>query len=496
MMTSMERMATYRFRRSTLVAVFCASVLIGIGLSRVFAFSAVYAIGSGCVLLSLMYRRTLAVAALTILVGLCIGGWRGSIYMHRLAEYKPFLDQKVTLVGTAAADGAYSRKSQLSFDIKDIRIEGRPLVGTVGVSGFGENMVFRGDTVQVSGKLREGTGSRQGWMSFAQLHVQKRETSLLEKFRHQFAAGMMTALPEPLGSFAMGILIGQRSTLPDEVYHDLLMVGLVHIIAVSGYNLTIILRACWRLLGNRSKYQTLLVSVLLIGTFLLITGASASIVRASIVSGLSIAAWYYGRSFKPVALILLAAAGTGLANPLYVWSDLGWYLSFLAFYGVLVLAPQVRYRMLPEKWRGSMLVCIALESLCAEVMTLPLVLYIFGQMSHVSLIANVVIATFVPVAMLLSLVAGLAGMFLLPVVGWLAWPAVTLLTYMLDAAHVLASIPGVFIENIGFSLAAMVSMYLLVLAVNLVLHSHLRRNRAIITALKDENTLLSPVQLH
>ncbi|MDB5182131.1 MAG: hypothetical protein JWP13_894, partial [Candidatus Saccharibacteria bacterium] len=400
-----------------------------------------------------------------------------------------------TLVGTAAADGTYGKKSQLSFDIKNAHLESKPsnkLVGVIGVSGFGENMVFRGDTVVVQGKLREGTGSHQGWMSFAQLQVAERETSLLEKVRHEFGAGMMTALPEPLASFGMGILIGQRSTLPDEVYQDLLMVGLVHIIAVSGYNLTIILRACWRLLGNRSKYQTLILSVALIGTFLLITGASASIVRASIISGLSIVAWYYGRTFKPVTLILLAAAITAFASPLYLWSDLGWYLSFLAFYGVLVLAPQIRYRWIPDRWRDSMLLCIALESLCAEIMTLPLILYIFGQMSHVSLLANVVIATFVPIAMLLALLAGIAGTLLMPVVGWVAWPAVIVLTYMLDAAHLLASIPGIFVEHIGFSLAAMVGMYAVVLGFNLALHSRLRRNRAIITALNEEHTLLQP----
>jgi competence protein ComEC len=297
-----------------------------------------------------------------------------------------------------------------------------------------------------------------------------------------------------LASFGLGILIGQRSTLPEAVHDDLLKVGLVHIIAVSGYNLTIILRACHRLLGTRSKYQTLVLSVTLICTFLLITGASASIVRASIVSGLSLLAWYYGRNFKPVTLILLAAAITALASPLYVWSDLGWYLSFLAFYGVLVLAPQIRYRFVPPRWRSSVLLCVALESLCAELMTLPLILYIFGQMSHASLVANVVIATLVPLAMLLTLIAGLAGSFVMPIAGWLAWPAVVLLTYMLDTAHLLASVPHIFTENIGFSLAFMLAMYGLILLINLVLHSRLRRNRAIINALNEENSLLLPSQ--
>jgi competence protein ComEC len=290
----------------------------------------------------------------------------------------------------------------------------------------------------------------------------------------------------------MGLLIGQHSTLPDAVYQDLLVVGLVHIIAVSGYNLTIILRAGVRLFGRRSKYQTMLFSVSLIVVFLLLTGSSASIVRASIVSGLSLLAWYYGRTFKPVTLLLLTGAITGLVNPLYVWGDMGWYLSFLAFYGVLVLAPQVRGRLVPERIRESWLTAIVLESLCAEIMTLPLVLYVFGQMSLISLVANAVVAVFVPLAMLLSVIAGLAGVFAAPVAGWFAWPAVWLLTYMLDVAHLLARIPHVFLQNIVLPLYGMLILYTAVLLFNLVLHSRLKQNRAIITLEQEENTLRLP----
>jgi competence protein ComEC len=130
--------------------------------------------------------------------------------------------------------------------------------------------------------------------------------------------------------------------------------------------------------------------------------------------------------------------------------------------------------------------------LCAEIMTLPLVLFIFGQMSLVSLLANVIVAVFVPLAMLLSVIAGLAGVFLLPIVGWLSWPAVWILTYMLDAAHLLASIPHVFIQNHYLSLIAMLGMYAAVLMFNLTLHSRMRRNSAIISLEQEENLLHMP----
>jgi competence protein ComEC len=372
------------------VAVFCAAIVCGIGLSRVVSFEGLWIIIGLGLLVLFAHRRRMSAVLLSILVGLLIGGWRGSDYMSRLQLYQPYYDQKVTIIGTANADGSYNKKSMLAFDLKQSYVAGSntPLAGTIGVSGFGENAVFRGDTIQITGKLRTGTGSHQAWLSYGEMHAVQRDTSFIEKLRHRFGAGMLTALPEPLGSFGMGLLIGQHSTLPDEIYQDLLMVGLVHIIAVSGYNLTIILRASLRLFGNRSKYQTMLFSISLIAVFLLLTGSSASIVRASIVSGLSLLAWYYGRAFKPMTLILLTAALTGLANPFYVWGDMGWYLSFLAFYGVLVLAPQARYHLIPERFRESWVVCLALESLCAELMTLPLVLFVFGQMSLVSLIGK------------------------------------------------------------------------------------------------------------
>src|SRR5205807_2186671 len=104
---------------------------------------------------------------------------------------------------------------------------------------------------------------------------------------------------------------------------------------VSGYNLTIIIRGLNRLkLG--SKYQRLILSLAFIAFFVLVTGFSASIVRAAIVSTLSLWAWFYGRKIRAVLLIAFTAALTGLINPFYIWGDLGWYLSFLAFFGVLI----------------------------------------------------------------------------------------------------------------------------------------------------------------
>lgn len=415
-----------------------------------------------------------------------VGWWRGSVYMGKLAVHRSLQYQKVVLVGRATEDAVYGQRSQLEFGLADARIvapKQTPLVGGLTIRGFGEVMVYRGDVVQVTGKLYPTRGNNLASIGFADLRVLQRDNSWINDLRRKFAAGMQSALPEPVASFGLGLLIGQRSTLPQDTADQLRHVGLTHIIAVSGYNLTIIVMACRRLLAGRSKFQATFACLALIALFLLLTGTSPPIVRAGIISVLSIGAWYYGRNIKPLVLVLVAAAMTVLANPLYLWGNVSWYLSFLAFFGVLVLGPLITKRFMGDTEPGA-LVGILIESICASLMVLPYVLFVFGQVSLVSLPANLLVIPFIPLAMLLALTAGVAGMVLPALAGWLAWPANGLMTYMLDVANLLSRIPHAFIQNIGFSLAYMVVSYAVIGLLCLVLWNKTKKKRGIITEKK------------
>jgi competence protein ComEC len=456
----MGRFGQHQFRRSTLYLGLFIGILAGLGFARVTQQASLLLCLVTAATLTIIWRqrswKTLIVMAL---FGVSLGWWRGAAYMLQLAHYEQLYGQKVTVLVHAQDDAIYDNKKQLSFSGGDIRLpSGQRLIGKLQVGGFGANAVFQGDEVIISGKLLPGYGSYQGKISFGTLAVQAHHPTFVSELRRKFIAGTHSALPEPLAPFVMGILVGQRATLPDEVKENFRVVGLTHIIAVSGYNLTIILQASRRLLGGQSKRMATFLSLGLIGVFLLLTGSSASIVRAAIVSMLSIVTAYYGRGWQPLNLILFAAVITAMANPIYMWSDLGWYLSFLAFFGVMVLSPLIQTRW-QAKWHQSLLGSVALETICAEIMTLPFILHIFGQMSRVGLLANILVVTLIPLAMLLGLVAGLAGMLLPMISGWLSWPAVILLNYMLDVAHILANWPNVFVQGIGLSLGQMLVLY-------------------------------------
>jgi competence protein ComEC len=463
----MQWLRVKRFNQTTLVFVFALAILVGIGLAHkgILIDSSWWWL-SGIAALLVFKHRNLVTLLLVIACGLSLGWWRGEAYMVHLADYEQYYGQKVTLVGRAMNDATYNKFQQLSFDAHNVIVEetGQQLTGKVSIAGSGYAGAYAGDEFRATAKLFPSLGSYQGRMSYAQIEITGHNTSLVNDLRRKFAAGMESALPEPLASFGMGLLIGQKANLPDPIYNELLMVGLVHIIAVSGYNLTIILRATEGLLKKHSKRLSTLLALGLIGVFLLFAGGSASIVRAAVVSVLAIAAAYYGRRFKPLVLLAMAAAITGWANPFYIWSDVGWYLSFLAFFGVMVVAPMV-LRRLPRRVQSSLVLTVAVESFCAELMTLPYVLHVFGQMSFVALVANVLVVALVPLAMLLCLVAGLAGMLAPAFAGWMAFPARLLLTYMLDIAAMLSRIPHIFVQGVGFSLGQLLGLYVLVGAV-------------------------------
>lgn len=473
-MQKLKQIINWQFRRTTTVVVICLALLLGIGLAKMQRAPSISWLLVGTpIVWFLLPRRRWGALLLAALVAFGFGVWRGENFARRLIVYDQLSQQKVTLVGTADSDAVYGKNYQLAFTLKQAEIQ-QPypakLTGTLSIAGFGEPAIYRGDRIVVTGKLYKTRGNNLAGISYATLHVTQRNMTPIDNLRRKFAAGLQTALPEPLASFGMGLLVGQRNTLPDDVSHTLLVVGLTHIIAVSGYNLTIILRASGKMLANRSKYQYMCCSVGLMFLFLTIAGLSPSIVRASVVSGLGLAAWWYGRKVKPLVLLLLSAAITGWANPVYVWGNISWYLSFLAFFGVLVLAPLVTYRLFRGR-EPNLVIAVVIESLCAEVMTLPYVLHIFGQMSLVAIPANVLVVALVPLAMLLVMVAGLAGMLISPIVGWFAWPAKLLLTYMLDVAELLSRIPSTFREHIGLSTAMMAASYGTVLFLIIILHT-------------------------
>lgn len=435
-------------KQTTILILSAAMVLVGLVTSRRVPFKAAMLIIVVALLLATVRWRQYW-PALVMTICLLFGLWRGNQYMSRLGEYQTLFKQPVTLSARADNDAVYGRQSQLSFDVIHpflLRPRAQGMVGKIRVEGLGASMVYRGDQLQIRGSLVPTKGAAQAKMSFAKVTIVKRGSSPIDSFRRRFVASLESVLPEPEAPFAAGLLIGQRTTIPKDVNDQLSVTGLTHLVAVSGYNLTIIIVAVRRVLGRASKFQSTILAMSLVLVFVLTTGLSASIVRAALVSSLSLLAWYFGRQFKPLLLIIGTAAITAAWNPFYLWSDIGWYLSYSAFFGVLIITPLLANlvgRGRVPKLIGS----LWSETMAAQVMTLPIIMYIFGRVSVIGLIANLLVVPLVPLAMFLTLIAGIGGMLSIRLGLWLAWPAKVLLTYIIDIVGILSHVPHASVQR-------------------------------------------------
>ena len=222
-------------------------------------------------------------------------------------------------------------------------------------------------------------------------------------------------------------------------------------------------------------------SLLLILLFLMFAGVSASVVRAAAIGVLSLWAWYYGRVFKPLCIILLAAAFTSYNNPIYIWSDLGWYLSFLAFFGILIVAPLVTARIYKDS-KPKLVSLILIDTLSAQLMTAPIIMFSFGRFSFIALIANLLTVPLVPLAMLLCLISGVVGVIAAPISGWIALPCRWLLTYMLDIVSALSRLPNASVQQY-VNVTQMVLLYGIIFGIVIILWHKQTRSSGIITGI-------------
>lgn len=453
------------FKRTTILTVSFISFLLGLGCARLYDELSFTALVPLFILTVITFKRKKWMSILSVtLLGFALGLWRGGSYMNTIEPYANLAGSEVVFTATVQSDAVYGFQGQLSFDADDISLKEpvtRNLPGKIAILGRGENALYRGDSVKVSGTLSNSRGSRQARVSFATIEIIERDDSVLESARRSFITGILNALPEPSASFGLGLLIGYRALLPDLTNEQLAITGLTHIIAVSGYNLTVIVRAIRRLLKGISKYQQTVFSIVLILLFLFVTDFSASIVRASIVSSLSLMAWYYGRRIKPLLILSLTGALTAGWYPVYIWSDIGWYLSFLAFFGILILAPMTLRILYAKNKEPSQLMQLLIETTAAQIMTAPLILFIFSRVSLVGILSNLIIAPLVPLAMVLTLIAGIAGMFTPVLAGFIAWPARIVLRYILDIVAIFASLPYAMLER-SLSVRYMVAMYFII----------------------------------
>jgi competence protein ComEC len=258
--------------------------------------------------------------------------------------------------------------------------------------------------------------------------------------------------PDPEASLLAGILLGIESGIPRDVKDAFNDTGTTHIIAISGFNMTIIAGlvagAFSRWLGPR---RGAVAAVFAVGGYTLLVGADAAVVRAALMGGLGLFARQVGRRQDGLLSLTLVAALMAVANPFVLW-DVGFQLSFAATLGLILYAEPFSawFSRLLERWldpqANRRITDLAGEyllfTIAANLTTLPLILYHFQRLALLSLPANLLILPVQPAVMLGAGAALLISLLWFPLgqlAAWLVWPFAA---YTIRIVEVFAVLPG------------------------------------------------------
>ncbi len=319
-----------------------------------------------------------------------------------------------------------------------------------------------GDLIKATGTIKEPEAEFAGYfkkegiaglMQFPQIEVVANNRGFWVKkqllgVRHYIENVYKRVLPLEKAVFLSGLTLGSTNEFSDEFKEKLRLSGTSHLVALSGYNIAIIVSAVSLLLGTWAftKRFNLFISVAVIALFVVMTGAEASVVRAAIMAFLVILAdklqrmYYFRNSVAAAALVMTAI------NPNLLAFDIGFQLSFAALLGIVYLAPWLKEKFPFLKkpsflsWREHFA-----NTSSAQLAVLPLLLWHFSFFSPLGIISNILILEFVPITMALGFL--IAGLSLFS--GTLAWivsfPANALLSWKIGVINLCSKIASLFL---------------------------------------------------
>jgi competence protein ComEC len=231
---------------------------------------------------------------------------------------------------------------------------------------------------------------------------------VLKELRDKFENAIFNVLPPKEANLASGIILGKSSKFSPEFIEALKRSNTMHIVAVSGQNITIIAMSVLRFfeilrIPFLISWWGALISVIL---FTLLVGAPASAVRAGIMGIISLIGKRIGRDSPPKIAIIFAAFLMLMYRPDLLRFDLGFQLSFLAILGIFYASPIIQDWILFKKkfWGFEKIIS---ETVGAQVLVAPWILYKFGTLSLIGLMANLLILPVIPFSMFLGFLAGI-----------------------------------------------------------------------------------------
>ena len=264
--------------------------------------------------------------------------------------------------------------------------------------------------------------------------------SILLSLKRKFVRSLEIALGEPHGALAAGLVVGEKSALGKDLLDDFRTVGLIHIVVLSGYNITIVADAIRRLLLFLPRMWGIVVGGMGILTFGILVGGGATVVRSCLMAVVALAGETIRRDYSAFRALIFAGLIMIIHNPKILLNDPSFQLSFMATLGLIALSSPFEERLVfvTEKFglRG-----IVASTVSTQIFVAPYILYMMGDLSIIGIVVNILVLPIIPLTMLMVFLTGVAGFFSVGLSSYLGYATHMLLTYELKVVEWFADVP-------------------------------------------------------
>lgn len=259
------------------------------------------------------------------------------------------------------------------------------------------------------------------------------------RVRRRIIRAQLRWLGSPAGQVVSSMVLGRRAVdLPYNIRDDFINAGLAHVLAASGFHISLLLGVVLALSRSFPAQGKLYLGSFTLVVYVCLTGFSPSVLRAALMGLGALVALVTERKVKPLGSLLLAAIILLLINPLWLW-DLGFQLSFLATLGLIVTVPGISKKL---DWLPSAIASVIAIPIAATIWTLPLLIHNFHILAPYSILLNILATPVVAIVSLGGMLSALAALIWTPIGSAIAWLLYYPTQALINLVHLVNQLPG------------------------------------------------------
>lgn len=433
--------------------------------------------GAFCLIFIFIIKNDWALIVSVCLLSILLGMVRYHIADQVYLPYENYIDKKIEVEGVIV-DGPDFKENNQRFVLNEGTNNTKILVS----ADFDTDLLY-GDKVRVKGKIEkpENFETDQGkifdyinylrkdnifyTISFANVEVLSHGhgnmvKSILFKVKNKFLEKINLVIRYPENLLLGGLILGEKSAFSKELRESFVNTGTIHMVALSGYNITIVAEWFMKLFSFLPKMFGIGMGMFSIVLFIVMTGGGSTGVRAGIMAFLALYTRASGRNYDVGRALLLAGVLMILINPLTLPYDVSFQLSFLATIALIFFSPKCEkyFLWVTEKFG---LREIATITFAVYIFVLPFLLYKTGNLSLVALPANMLVLPLIPITMAFGFLTGFFGVISYYVSIPFAFVSSLLLKYELGVIEMFARIPfaAVIIPNFPLVITILIYAY-------------------------------------